>query len=108
MTIETLITWINVVVITIAVLYLFVNLAINKPKGKIKIAVNLLVLFVIVTVSTIFTYNIATGTFQSSVFSGIFSAIILAVIFIDRKNFLRNIEEATLTARKTMREENNQ
>ena len=108
MTIETLITWMNVIASIITILYLFTSLVINKPKSKIKTAISLLVLSVIVIASTIFIYNVVIGAFQSNIFSGIFSVTILAVILIDRKNFLRNIKGVTLIAKKTMRKESNQ
>lgn len=108
MTIETIVTWINIIMLAIAILYLFTSLVMNKPKSKIKAMISLLALFVIVIASVIFTYAAAIGTIQSDRFSLIFSVIILAVIFLDRKNFLQNIKGVTLVAKKTMRKENSQ
>ena len=100
---ETIMVWINVLVLVLATLYLLTDLIANKPSNKI----NIVIIAVVAAISAMYAYKTATGIHIVNGMTTSISIVLLAMFLIIGKIFLQNIRETILIIKKKVWKEDN-
>jgi len=90
--IETAVAWTNVLVFFLAALYVLTSFIANEPSSKIGVVIYLSVLLTVIVTLASMLHMVIIGEHKGSV---MLTIVLLAILLIERKEFLQNIKETT-------------